>query len=246
MVSRTTFIALVILILMSVTFIGSIKSDDQNLPYKTVLLNFYEQELISHAAILFAAVVALFTFLNSKNYKKKNPSIIIGGILLTLIVYAGFRLLLYGQFCNAIVTDTSNKPFGNLNDYNSYIVNNLTFNNVNPDPLSFEINLLSHFRSNWDILLSPITGVVIAGSMGFFSSYALYLPFGEQFKKKDYKIKLYYYFIFTIIILLISMFIPSPKMNFSDKIVVLNLLLFSLSIYIIILIIFVKDDFVKL
>lgn len=102
-----------------------------------ILLNLYSQELVAHGAMLFAASAATLRFVTGfipKVSQSKQPGtqgltkrkcilyVVIGGILIGLVLYLGFRITYYGSLVHTLIrSDINSTEFNSLPDYVSNI-----------------------------------------------------------------------------------------------------------------------------
>ena len=90
------------------------------------------QELVAHAAAVFAALAAAFIFIRDFrpkkqiNFWRRLGYSMVSGLLIVLVVYLGFRMLFYGQLANVVTTYDPRPTDAGLSQYYAYVVEKVT------------------------------------------------------------------------------------------------------------------------
>ena len=96
--------------------------------FQAILLNFFGQELVAQAATLFAALGGEFFFMGSfhpqvgAGFWTHLGFSLVSGFLIALVVYAGFRMVSYGQLAYVVITyDPKPDEHLGLSQYYTYV-----------------------------------------------------------------------------------------------------------------------------
>lgn len=81
---------------------------------QAMLLTFFGQELVAHAASMFAALGGAFYFISNfrpKPYKIRRVLVfsVVSALLISIVIYTGFRMVVYGQL-SALVVGSEPSP----------------------------------------------------------------------------------------------------------------------------------------
>lgn len=215
------FLLVIVLCIIACGFsVGSVYA--QKPDYQQILVNYYTQQLVAHGAMLFAASAAAFTFVRA--FVKKNKAfsvlvfIVLGGLLLGLVIFLGFRLLYYGALTNGVV----NFPIPS----NKYFDSNLTLANYAQDVNSYSLgeafntslgtwqnetygnslpHLLRNFLQNarFDYSLNPFSGFCFSMYFGIFLAFVIFYSFGRySFMERDSFLLWILYFLPSLVFIL--------------------------------------------
>jgi len=132
------------------------------------LLSYYGQQLIAHAATLFAVLTAAFTFMAhmhpqgvGRKRLRQGLFIFISGVLLSIAFYALFRILYYGAAVTQVVSISDGDSLGNY----SITVSDA----VKTTPLGHLLAFLG-FHSLfawWGLVISLLLGLIAASAVYF-------------------------------------------------------------------------------
>lgn len=107
--------------------------------FQAILLSFFGQELVAHAATLFAALGGEFFFVDrfrphkGARFWDRLGFSLVSGFLFALIVYAGFRMVSYGQLAGIVMTyDPRPQLDTTLSQYYAYVVDVATRKATDP------------------------------------------------------------------------------------------------------------------
>lgn len=95
--------------------------------FQAILLSFFGQELVAHAATAIAGLGGIFLYMRSfrpeKRARLRRQFIYraVSGFLIVLVVYAGFRMISYGQLAYVVMTHDPQPEHAGLSQYYAYI-----------------------------------------------------------------------------------------------------------------------------
>ena len=164
--------------------------------FQAILLSFFGQELVAHAAAIFAALAAAFIFMRDFrpekqiNFWRRLGYSTVSGLLIVLVVYLGFRMLFYGQLANIVTTYDPRPGDAGLSQYYGYVVEKVTEKAARPSTSTLDwiylqcLNFAAVFRYPTNSLTAVETMCLvwliwIIGSLACFYRYTIISVFSR-------------------------------------------------------------------